>query len=496
MGKNSKQSAIIIPFQDDEKLFLKGKKAYRNSDLYKAKKYLSRAIQLKPNEPEYLCQMAIVLMENGEFQQSNIILANILENVDPTMVECSYFMANNYAHLGLFQMSRKYALEYLKHAPDGEFSEDTEDLLELLSIEYDISTEAQDSEEDALILNQERARSLLEDGQFSEAIQLLNSMIKENPEFWSAYNNLALAHFYLGDLNRAIQILDEVFDKNPGNLHALCNMVIFFYYHKEDELVKPLINKLEKVYPITVEHRYKLGATFALVGESELAYKWLKQLYKQGFEGDGTYYYWLANAAYYSNHESFARNIWKKVIELSPERNGTEPWKMHVAHEVVKGANSLLKSDNKYERLYGLFLVSQGNNVEPTGIYQENVQTKYTSFESELAHYMTGKICQKGLNSHSGYIKNSYMILEQIFKSNKLSHVEMADLFNKACLVFDNGINMEYELLNTHAWAAAIEYKWKKLLRKKVTQREVALKYDVSVKTVSKYGEFVNVLLQ
>lgn len=37
------------------------------------------------------------------------------------------------------------------------------------------------------------------------------------------------------------------------------------------------------------EHQYKLGATFALVGENELAYLWLKKLYKHGFDGDGPF---------------------------------------------------------------------------------------------------------------------------------------------------------------------------------------------------------------
>ena len=34
-------------------------------------------------------------------------------------------------------------------------------------------------------------------------------LIKDYPEYWSAYNNLALAYFYLGKIEKADNILDR-----------------------------------------------------------------------------------------------------------------------------------------------------------------------------------------------------------------------------------------------------------------------------------------------
>ncbi|MDI3410775.1 hypothetical protein QKW52_12705 [Bacillus sonorensis] len=61
-----------------------------------------------------------------------------------------------------------------------------------------------------------------------------------------------------------------------------------------------------------IEQRYKLGATLSLVGRYDLGFKWLKSLYRMGFEGDETFYYWLACSAYFTGRTQFARNVWKK----------------------------------------------------------------------------------------------------------------------------------------------------------------------------------------
>ena len=50
------------------------------------------------------------------------------------MVECHYFLANNYAHLGFFKDAYTHANLYLEMEEDGEFAEDAEDLLDILTL--------------------------------------------------------------------------------------------------------------------------------------------------------------------------------------------------------------------------------------------------------------------------------------------------------------------------------------------------------------------------
>src|SRR3954471_11391752 len=325
------QKGKILSFvPTGEYYFKKGVKAYHRRDFIKAKKYLGRAIQLEPGEPMITCQLAIVSTELGEFEHSNRLLHEILEALDPEMAECHYFLANNYAHMGFFKDAYHHSKLYLQLDPDGDFSEDTEDLLEVLTLEAD-EFEEELYEQDDLIIKQEQARELLESGYFPKAIDLLKDVVKEYPEYWSAYNNLALAYFYLGKVEKAKAILEDVLERNPGNLHALCNKLVFAHYQGQNEFVSKLLQALRKIQPLLSEHQFKLGATFALVGEYELAYLWLKKLYKHGFDGDGPFYYWLAYSAFYTGFENFAKSIWKKVLELNPDKKGSEPWNLETA---------------------------------------------------------------------------------------------------------------------------------------------------------------------
>ena len=111
---------------------------------------------------------------------------------------------------------------------------------------------------DMLIIKQEQAKRLLEATNFEEAVDLLTEIIDEYPEFWSAYNNLALAYFYLNKIDEAMDLLNEVLEKNPGNLHALCNQLIFYYYCHKHKEVEELTDGLSRVYPMYLEHAISL----------------------------------------------------------------------------------------------------------------------------------------------------------------------------------------------------------------------------------------------
>jgi tetratricopeptide (TPR) repeat protein len=501
MGKRTytevQQTALILPFvQTGEYYFNKGLKAYRKRDLNNAKKYLQRAIQLEPRDPMFLCQLAVVLTDLGNYQQSNKLHTTILNEIDSDMTECMYFMANNYAHLGLFQEANKYAMMYLKHEPDGEFAEDTEDLLDLLSIETsddDIDFEV----EDELILKQEQARELLETGNLQEAIELLNEITQEYPEFWSAYNNLALAHFYTGEIATASRLLEEVLAKNPGNLHALCNMLVFLYYQRKNRKVKELTKKLECIYPILIEHRYKLGATFGLIGRYDLAFKWLRKLQRQGFDGDETFYYWLAYSAYFTGNISIAESAWKRVIEDNPDKKGTEPWSGDRPNSLLTISHphdKWLQGDFIEERLYGLFLASKSNSPASCIDLKEN--QLYSTLEKEFAEFVWHSFNKKSTYNGPSYIEEGYKVADSLFKNNKGTDEALEELYLTWFMLYDQLMNEEYSLSNESAWAAATEFVWRTLQHQTVTKKQLSEKYAISQSTLSKYVKNVQSLFE
>ncbi|WP_019243004.1 MULTISPECIES: tetratricopeptide repeat protein [Bacillus] len=496
MGKDSKfcQTAKIFSFHPTgEYYYNKGLKAYHQQDLYKAKKYLERAQELEPLEPMIACQLAIVCTDLGEYTHSNTILDNIITNLDPYMYECHYFLANNYAHLGMFKETYKHAHEYLRKEIDGQFVDDAEDLLDLITFENNESEESL-FEQDSLINEQEKARELLEAGKYESAIEVLNATIKDHPEFWFAYNNLALAHFYLGDHERAFSTLYEVLEKNPGNLHALCNLAVFYHLEKEEDNVQELIKALKKVRPILSEQQYKLGATFALIGEYEWAYIWLKQLEKVGYDGDDTFYYWLSTCAHQLGLERSAKRAWKKVLEQNPAKEGLEPW-----GEIISNIDGYeqqtpmilhkLQSESKVERLFGLFLLKhspQKKKIEQHPIIKLN---SLMDLEKSYLHL----ICHNQLEDQ--FVSDMDEVAEQLFNHYQpITHKE-EELYKLMFSLCIEALNKEIPLTNSKAWAAACDYAWGRNLEQPFTQKEIADKYNISLSSLRKYVNSVNNLL-
>jgi tetratricopeptide (TPR) repeat protein len=492
MGKQLKPNRLtakIIPFvQSGEYYFKKGLNAYRRRDLYKAKKYLERAVQLNANEAIFVCQLAVVLAELGEYQASNQLFLKIIHELDQEMNECFYFLANNYAHLGLFRDAMKYAEMYLERDPDGEFVEDTEDLIDLLSIENE---DGEIGNQDDLIVRQEKARILLEKGDFGAAIDVLESIIVDYPEFWSAYNNLALAYFYTGNAKRAQDIIHEVLERNPGNLHALCNRLVFYYYLRDEERVNRFADELARVHPFLIEHRYKLGATFALVGRFDLAFKWLRHLYKIRFDGDYSFYYWLSYSAYYTGHDQLAKTAWDKVMELSPDKRGQEPWgdsPIFMEQEMEK-ITQWLNGTKIAEVLYGLYLMSKSLYKDELAAYSD---VKRHIANDPLIQQFADYVLFEKSPIIPTYIADSHFVMDELWEKN---HFVDEKMYITWFHIFVKALETTKRFSNHSAWAAATEYVWRQQQGEPITQKLVAEKYNVPLSTVKKYVKRVKEVL-
>jgi tetratricopeptide (TPR) repeat protein len=450
----------VVPFLQDSRYFYRrGLKAYRERNLSLAARMLHRAVELDPRNDEALCQLSMIYTELGEYQKSNELLIYIIEEMNDGMTECYYFMANNYAHLGLFHEAYKYAQKYAMEDPNGEFSEENADLLEMLEMEGE-----QDSfsDQEDLIVRQESARQCLVKGQLDQAIHELNELIHHYPDFWSAYNNLALAHFYLGEVETAKKYLAFVLEKNEGNLHALCNLLVFYFYEQKDEEVKKLVEKLSSIYPMLMEHRYKLGATLALVEHYDHAFKWLYSLYKKGFHGDDTFYYWLSYAAYFTGRRDFAIKCWKRVIQENPEKKGSEPWKDE--HKITE--------DLIEKQLYAT--------------YVETKEKRAHEFYRQLLHHSNVKKAIEAILSHRRnhhkLLLFAFQVADYLFEKN--GHEQLIKTWFH---IFILSAKTNVKLQNEKAWAAAVNVWFNKQHKIKETQAYIARKYQISPTTLAKY---------
>lgn len=300
-------------------------RAIRSLDRFhydKALKYFQKAVEYEPNNPINYCNMAGVLSEIGKYGESNTILQKVLKEIDPDMTECHFYMANNFANMEFFEEAERELLHYLQEDEDGQFLEEAEEMIQLLQYELERPTPLTKVKARAGVYEHNRARELLEDGRFLEAIELLESISEEHPDFLAARNNLALAYYYIGMSQEAKQAIEQVLERDPVNLHALCNLAIFYHYEGKQEELDQLVQLLVKLDPFYQEHLFKLATTMGILKEHSAALRHFQRLMKQGeAKNDPCLCHFTAIAACNAGKWDIAEKYWtmhRSFDEQSP----------------------------------------------------------------------------------------------------------------------------------------------------------------------------------
>lgn len=310
----------VISLQMDAAFFFE--RAVQSMDRFhydKALKYFRKALEYEPDNPVNHCNMAGIYSELGNYTESNNILRLIIEEIDPTMTECYFYMANNYANMEDFESAEVALVHYLEHDPAGQFLEESEEMIELLSYELDRPTKLKNIKSREGLFEHDRARALLEEGKFAKAIRVLERLVKRHPEFLAARNNLALAYYYMGNFDKSWGTINKVLELDPGNLHGLCNLAIFYQHSEEQEKLEELTALLCKTYPFQQEHVFKLATTMGILKQHETAYRNFCRLLKSDeVNSDPCLYHYTAVAAYNTGRYKDAGKLWRQAGKIDP----------------------------------------------------------------------------------------------------------------------------------------------------------------------------------
>lgn len=261
-------------------LFERAVRSLDRNHVDKALKYFRKAVEYEPENPVNHCNMAGILSEKGDYKASNAILAHVLDVVDPSMTECYFYMANNYANMDQFEEAERALVTYLEEDTQGQFMTEAEEMMELLYYELDRPAKLNRIKSRQGVVEHDQARELLEEGKFAQAAELLEGMSPDYPDYLAACNNLALAYYYMGLFSKAKETIAEVLEQEPGNLHALCNLAIFYQNENRTDQVLLLIKKLRAIVPFQHEQVYKLATTMGILGQHDAAYIHFRRLLK------------------------------------------------------------------------------------------------------------------------------------------------------------------------------------------------------------------------
>lgn len=179
--KTDHRSSKVVPFVQDASYYAQ-KGAYYNqkNKLSRALLYLQKAVEAEPDDPVNHYNLACLLSKIERFKEANYIFKHIVQNMDPELTECYFFMAVNHGLMEDLLEAKRCLLKYLHASPEGEMAEEAEDLL--LALEDEDDSEAYNrglstAENEALlglIGNLDKVRfkeRLLEDENFLRTLQ-------------------------------------------------------------------------------------------------------------------------------------------------------------------------------------------------------------------------------------------------------------------------------------------------------------------------------------
>jgi len=324
----------VIALSMDAAFFFE--RAVESLDRYrydKALKYFRRAAEYDPDNPVNYFNIAGILSEMGNFEESNQVLRQILDRFSRELTECYFYMANNYANMELFEQAEQALARYLEEDPDGIYLEESEEMLEFLSMELNRPVQIRNIKSREEFFQHDRARGLLEDGKFAEAVRLLEKIVRKHPGFTAARNNLALAYYYTGQIDRCLQTIDDVLRQEPGNIHAMCNLAIVYKHTGQLEPLRRVKDRLARTVPFQPDHLFKLATTMGILEEHELAYRHFRRLIRKEGHADPFLYHYAAAAACNTGRIAIALKYWREAEKLDPDSpvpkfyiRYVEPW--------------------------------------------------------------------------------------------------------------------------------------------------------------------------
>lgn len=520
----------------------------------RALKYFRRAVEFEPGNPVNHCNLAGVMSEMGNYEDSNRILQHIVEQIDPDMTECYFYMANNYANMEHFEAAEEALVYYLEHDVDGHFLEESEEMLELLGYELGRPTKLTSVKCREGMFEHDQARRLLEEGKFSEAVRTLEKLVKKSPDFLAARNNLALAYYYMGLFDQAMAAIKQVLELEPGNLHALCNLAIFYQHKGDTGQLQGLVGLLRKTYPLHYDHVFKLATTMGILSEHETAYRLFRRLLKTGESGlDPSLYHYTAVAACNTGRFTEAEKLWRTVEKLDP---GTEVPRYYMQQmKEAEAGDGCKKLGYHYhlpfeEQFRVLEMAADGipehMKRDPLvrssffwALRHGDVETKLqviqafgmiadSEVEDALREFLLDPSEDEYLKKVAIFVLRNMHAKEPIYVNLDGMETPIAstpwspnlpvwqEKWQEVMDLALRKMEKRYDMIQQHdletlwvefltrvypngpnigkieGWAAALEYLTAKMHRRAISYQEVALRYEVSAATISKHARLID----
>lgn len=310
-------------------------KYIQNGRLKTALRYIEKAVRIKPDDSYMQYNYAGLLAELGHIEQSNSVLLNIVNNLDPSYDECYFGLGCNYLQMQKIKKALEYFEKYLKLAPYGEYAEEAEHLVEMLYLIIEANNNLDDDELEDIYKIEEEAIKFMERREYEKALKNLEIVVSKLPNAIPAKNNLSLTHYYVGNINTAISIAKDVLDYEEDNIHANCNLAIFYNKLGINNMVERQIRVIKKLYPENEDYAYKIADTLGCLNRYKEAYDAYKRLIRMD-DKNPQYIHLMAVAAFNCRKYNEALSLWERLKKYDEEGYLGEYY-YNIAYETKEG---------------------------------------------------------------------------------------------------------------------------------------------------------------
>ncbi len=525
-----------------------------------ALRYIEKAVKLKPHDSFLQFNYAGLLAEQGDIDRSTEVLVNIVKNLDPDYLECYFGLGCNYLQMQKIKKSAEYFSLYLEKDPDGEFSEEAEELLEMLTMIKDANNNLDDEELEKIYKIEEEAIDHLEKREYEKATQKFETVVQMLPNAIPARNNLSLAYYYLGFLDKAIELAREVISYEETNVHANCNLAIFYNKQGTTSWVEKQLRVIGKIHTENEDCLYKIGDTYGSLGKHANAYRTFKKLL--AVDSDNPIYIHLtAVAAFNSKKYKESIRLWEKLSKLDNDNmlsdyyietalknldSGSEiapfPYIYQLPREEIKNRLDFiyrfieLKTDECKAQILNdkhvIDILYFGINFDKYFlrklIFNKIKNDKLVEIESAIRKFMLRDDVENYIKMESVFLLNSIGAREPYtvnfdgeIKNVTIDSLDFPDsewekiwddVKNKAISMMKNCYRRPYkkivediwyefikstfpevpEIENVDVWAAALEYTYCRICNAKVTEQQLAEKYDIASELLLEKFETIN----
>lgn len=476
-----KNSKIIAFERGAEFYFDLGFRKVQKGNLKSALNYIEKAVKLKPNDSFIQFNYAGLLAELGNINLSTEVLHYIVDKLDANYDECYFGLGCNYLQIQKIKKSVEYFSKYLEKDPEGEFSEEAEDLLEMLTMIKDANNDLDDEELERIYKVEEDAINHLEKREYNIAVEKFEIVVNLLPNAVPARNNLSLAYYYMGETQKAIDIAREVLNYEQYNIHANCNIAIFYNKLDLKDWVVKQINKIKKLNTENPEYLFKIADTLGCLAKHDEAYKMYKRLLSLEPQ-NAIYYHYTAVAAYNSGKWNDSIKYWNKLKELdklnlisayyiSLAERALNKEELNEEEQILSYSYQLPKQEVS-RRLVRAQIFVEGNRETSLKVLSEKKgeESVYYSmcFDSLLVGKLIFKKIKKDLLLESQNILRKLILRSEIEDEIKIEAVFLLDIIGAPQ---PYAINLNGEILEITADPLSIDIyaaneEWEDIIRK------------------------------